>query len=105
MIFQLVIETVAGTEKRGWTAIDDFIFTAGDECGLKPSYAKPAELGHGCSFDNGFCGQWFKIDLDGESFWNITSGQDLEAMGVDGPIVDAHDSKNGTAILIEPNQA
>ena len=95
--FQLVIETIAGTTKRGWTAIDDFVFVAGDECALKPSYARPAELGHDCSFDNGLCGQWYEIYLPGESFWNLTSGQDLEAMGIDGPIVDAHDTKNGNS--------
>ena len=93
--FQLVIETIAGTTKRGWTAIDDFVFVAGDECALKPSYARPAELGHDCSFYNGLCGQWYEIYLPGESFWNLTSGKDLEAMGIDGPIVDAHDTKNG----------
>ena len=96
---QLVIETVAGTNKRGWTAIDDFVFVAGDECSLKPSKAKPAELGHDCSFDDGFCGQWYEIYLPGESFWNLTSGKDLEAMGIDGPIVDAHDSKDGMLIF------
>ena len=96
---QLVIETVAGTNKRGYTAIDDFVFVAGDECALKPSYARPAELGHDCSFDDGLCGQWYEIYLPGESFWNLTSGKDLEAMGIDGPIVDAHDSKDGMLIL------
>ena len=92
---KLVIETVAGTNKRGWTAIDDFIFVPEDDCALKPSYAAPAELGHDCSFDKGLCGQWYEIYLPGESFWNVTSGQDLEASGIDGPIVDAHDSKEG----------
>ena len=90
-----MIETVVATNKRGWTGIDDFVFLPGDDCALKPSKAAPAELGHDCSFDDGLCGQWYETHLPGESFWNVTSGKDLEASGTDGPIVDHNDSKDG----------
>ena len=83
------------TNKRGWTAIDDFSFVPENECALKPSKAAPAELGHDCSFENGLCGQWYEIQLPGESYWNVTSGKDLNTNGVEGPVVDHNESEDG----------
>ena len=96
---QLMIETVVSTNMRGWTAIDDFIFAPGDDCSIKPQKATPAELGHDCSFDTGLCGQWYEISLPGESFWNVTSGKELETMGIEGPIVDHNDNADGMKYL------
>ena len=94
-----MIETVVSTNMRGWTAIDDFIFAPGDDCLLKPQKATPAELGHDCSFDTGLCGQWYEIPLPGESFWNVTSGKELDTMGIEGPIVDHYENADGMKYL------
>ena len=96
---QLVIETVVSTNMRGWTAIDDFIFAPGDDCSIKPQKATPAELGHDCSFETGLCGQWYEIPLPGESFWNVTSGKELDTMGIEGPVVDHNENADGMKYL------
>ena len=90
-----MIETVVATNKRGWTGIDDFVFEAGKDCALKPSYAAPAQLGHDCTFDNGLCGQWYDVQLPGESYWIVTSANELESSNVEGPVVDHNDNKDG----------
>ena len=94
--FQVIIETVVDSQKRGWTAIDDFKFEQDSrECVFTPPRAAPAELAHDCTFDEGVCSQWNTMKIPELSFWNVTSSKELESSNIEGPSVDHFDSKDG----------
>ena len=101
MDFQIIIATIVGNEKRGWTAIDDFTFEPHrEDCSVAPASAFPPMLAHACTFEDGVCSQWILDYGPGMSFWNITSAKQLEDSNIAGPLVDHSDSNDGKHLII-----